>query len=69
MKGLPVEEDQDIEQAQAAMVEQLWREAYRAGREDAARDIEAIAEEAGWGEVWAQCVSLARGTSSIGHVG
>jgi hypothetical protein len=40
---------------------------YRAGREAAARDIEAIAEEAGWGEVWAQCVSLARGTSSLGR--
>jgi hypothetical protein len=46
MKGLPVEEDQDIEQAQAAMVEQVWREGYRAGREDAARDIEVFGKAA-----------------------
>lgn len=39
----------------------LQEAAYQAGREHAARAIEEHAELAGWGEVWAQAVSIARG--------
>jgi hypothetical protein len=44
-------------------VDQDREAAYRAGREDAARDVGVVAEAAGWGEVWAQCVSIARDVS------
>lgn len=36
-----------------------------AGRQEAAQAVEDAAEQAGWGEVWAQAVSLARGTFSV----
>jgi hypothetical protein len=55
-------DEHDVEQARQ-IIEALWPVAYRAGRDGAARDIGVVAEAAGWGEVWAQCVSIARGVS------
>lgn len=45
----------------AAALKEARDEGYQAGREAAARAIEEHAELAGWGEVWAQAVSIAKG--------